>query len=88
MMLIYSVRSIGEALIDAIDELINQGRIEPQLAMKILTNFDKAIAENIAASVKSRLTFKVCVEYLYEEMGYSRKADCDALGPSSDISIL
>ncbi|ETN45163.1 uncharacterized protein HMPREF1541_10040 [Cyphellophora europaea CBS 101466] len=50
--------SVGEALIDAIDELINQGRIEPQLAMKILSNFDRAIAENLAANVKSRLNFK------------------------------
>jgi hypothetical protein len=27
--------------------------------MKILGNFDKAIADNLASSVKSRLTFKV-----------------------------
>ena len=51
--------SIGEALIDAIDELINQGRIEPQLAMKILANFDKAVAETLGQNVKSRLNFKV-----------------------------
>ena len=51
--------SIGEALIDTIDDLINDGRIEPQLAMKILANFDRAIAETLAEKVKSRLTFKV-----------------------------
>src|ERR1700761_5836432 len=51
--------SIGEALIDTIDDLINDGRIEPQLAMKILSNFDRAIAETLAEKVKSRLTFKV-----------------------------
>ena len=51
--------SIGETLIDSIDELINEGRIEPQLAMKILSNFDRAIAETLAEKVKSRLTFKV-----------------------------
>jgi transcription initiation factor TFIIA small subunit len=39
--------------------LINEGRIEPQLAMKILSNFDKAIAEILAEKVKARLTFKV-----------------------------
>lgn len=54
--------SVGEALIDAIDELINQSRIEPQLAMKILANFDRAIAENLASNVKSRLTFKACIK--------------------------
>lgn len=51
--------SIGEALIDTIDDLINDGRIEPQLAMKILSNFDRAIAETLAEKVKSRVTFKV-----------------------------
>jgi transcription initiation factor TFIIA small subunit len=39
--------------------LINEGRIEPQLAMRILSNFDRAIAENLAEKVKARLTFKV-----------------------------
>lgn len=51
--------SIGLALIDTIDDLINDGRIEPQLAMKILSNFDRAVAETLAEKVKSRLTFKV-----------------------------
>lgn len=53
------IKSIGQALIDTIDDLINDGRIEPQLAMKILTAFDKAVAEVLADKVKSRLTFKV-----------------------------
>ncbi|KAH0834473.1 hypothetical protein FOPE_03810 [Fonsecaea pedrosoi] len=56
---LYRGSSIGEALIDTIDDLINDGRIEPQLAMKILSNFDRAIAETLAEKVKSRLTFKV-----------------------------
>ena len=51
--------SIGEALIDTVDDLINEGRIEPQLAMKILNNFDRVIAEVLADKVKARLTFKV-----------------------------
>lgn len=50
--------SIGDCLIDTIDELINDGRIEPQLAMKILLNFDKTIADVLAEKVKARLTFK------------------------------
>ncbi|KAJ9613341.1 Transcription initiation factor IIA subunit 2 [Cladophialophora chaetospira] len=56
---LYRGSSIGDALIDTIDDLINDGRIEPQLAMKILSNFDRAIAETLAEKVKSRLTFKV-----------------------------
>ena len=45
---------------DALDDLINEGRIEPQLAMKILMNFDKSIADVLGASVKSKMSFKVC----------------------------
>ena len=43
---------------DTLDDLISQNLIEPQLAMKILSNFDKAFAEIIADKVKSRLSFK------------------------------
>jgi transcription initiation factor TFIIA small subunit len=51
--------SLGGALTDTLDNLITERRIEPQLAMKILTNFDKAVADVLADKVKSRLTFKV-----------------------------
>lgn len=47
------------ALTDTLDDLISDRRIEPQLAMKILANFDRAIAEVLADKVKARLTFKV-----------------------------
>jgi len=46
---------------DTIDDLINEGHIEPQLAMKILGNFDKIVQEVLADKVKARLTFKVCL---------------------------
>ncbi len=39
--------------------LITDGRIQPQLAMKILLSFDKAVADVLSDKVKSRLTFKV-----------------------------
>jgi hypothetical protein len=51
--------SIGMALTDTLDDLIGERRIEPQLAMKILANFDRSITENLADKVKARLTFKV-----------------------------
>lgn len=51
--------SVGGALTDTLDNLITERRIEPQLAMKILANFDKAVADVLAEKVKSRLTFKV-----------------------------
>jgi len=47
------------ALTDTLDDLIGDRRIEPQLAMKILANFDRGISEVLADKVKARLTFKV-----------------------------
>jgi len=48
------------ALTDALDDLISEGRIAPQLAMKILNNFDKHVTEVLSDKVKANLTFKVC----------------------------
>ncbi|KAL9622596.1 MAG: hypothetical protein Q9160_003093 [Pyrenula sp. 1 TL-2023] len=56
---IYRGSSIGAALIDTVDDLINDGRIEPQLAMKVLSNFDRSIAQELAGNNKlEKLTFK------------------------------
>lgn len=46
-------------LTDTLDDLIGEQRIDPQLAMKVLSNFDRAIAETLNDKVKARLTFKV-----------------------------
>src|SRR5690348_4694538 len=51
--------SLGVSLTDALDELIGDERIDPQLAMKVLTQFDRVIAETLQEKVKARLTFKV-----------------------------
>ncbi|KAI6247746.1 hypothetical protein HI914_03971 [Erysiphe necator] len=55
---LYRRSSIGMALTDTLDDLISDRRIEPQLAMKILANFDRSITEVLAEKVKARLTFK------------------------------
>ena len=52
-------RSVGRTLMDTLDELISERRIEPQLAMKILSHFDRSIAEVLQEKVKSRMSFKV-----------------------------
>jgi hypothetical protein len=44
---------------DTLDELIGERRIEPQLAMKILSHFDRSITEVLQEKVKARMTFKV-----------------------------
>lgn len=41
-------------LTDALDELIQSGHINPILAMKVLEQFDKSIAETLANNVKSK----------------------------------
>jgi Transcription initiation factor IIA, gamma subunit len=53
------VTSLGLSLTDTLDDLINEGRIEPQLAMKILSTFDRVVTEVLADKVRARLTFKV-----------------------------
>ncbi|KZZ89756.1 transcription initiation factor iia small chain [Ascosphaera apis ARSEF 7405] len=55
---LYRSSSIGWCLTDTLDDLINEGRIEPQLAMKILSTFDRVITDTLADHVKARLTFK------------------------------
>ncbi|KAG5970458.1 hypothetical protein E4U56_007653 [Claviceps arundinis] len=55
---LYRRSSIGLALTDTLDDLISDERINPQLAMKILGNFDQAITESLQKNVKSRLQFK------------------------------
>jgi transcription initiation factor TFIIA small subunit len=49
---------------DTLDELIGERRIEPQLAMKILSHFDRSITETLQNQVKSRMTFKVRTDSL------------------------
>lgn len=55
----HSCCSLGMALTDTLDDLITERRIEPQLAIKILANFDRSITEILAEKVKAKLTFKV-----------------------------
>ncbi|MCJ1268306.1 Transcription initiation factor IIA small chain (TFIIA 13.5 kDa subunit) [Lobaria immixta] len=55
---LYRRSSIGLSLIDTLDELVHSGRIEPQLAMKVISSFDKCVTEVLADKVKARLTFK------------------------------
>jgi hypothetical protein len=51
--------SIGLALADTLDDLISSRRIEPQLAMRIMANFDQHIASVLGEKVKARMNFKV-----------------------------
>ncbi|RLV93242.1 Transcription initiation factor IIA subunit 2 [Spathaspora sp. JA1] len=58
---LYRRSTIGVTLTDALDTLISDERIPPQLANRILTNFDRIISEllkNESNIAKSKLTFK------------------------------
>lgn len=44
---LYRRSTIGITLVESLDNLINEGKIEPQLAILILTTFDKAINNNL-----------------------------------------
>ena len=57
--IVFPRTSLGLSLTDTLDDLINEGRIEPQLAMKILSTFDRAITEVLANKVRARINFKV-----------------------------
>lgn len=50
------------ALTDSLDELIQSGHIHPQLAMRVLTTFDKSISEALSQLVRNKATIKVTVK--------------------------
>ncbi|KAI4524425.1 transcription initiation factor IIA, gamma subunit, helical domain-containing protein [Schizophyllum commune] len=54
----YRVHSIGMALTDSLDELITSGEITPQLAMKVLQQFDKSLADTMVKHVKSKCNMR------------------------------
>ncbi|KAI9831725.1 MAG: Transcription initiation factor IIA small chain (TFIIA 13.5 kDa subunit) [Phylliscum demangeonii] len=55
---LYRRSSIGMALTDTLDDLITDRRIEPQLAIRILANFDRSITEILSEKVKAKMSFK------------------------------
>ncbi|CAD6564633.1 MAG: Transcription initiation factor IIA small chain (TFIIA 13.5 kDa subunit) [Tremellales sp. Tagirdzhanova-0007] len=60
----YRGSSIGTALTDSLDELITEGDIPPQLAMRVLQQFDKSLTESLQKGVKNKTTVKVCRQLL------------------------
>eukprot|EP00920_Eleutheroschizon_duboscqi_P011537 GHVT01027658.1.p1 GENE.GHVT01027658.1~~GHVT01027658.1.p1 ORF type:complete len:115 (-),score=5.11 GHVT01027658.1:87-431(-) len=55
---LYRRSSVGMALTDALDELIQSGHINPQLALKVLMQFDKSASQTLAAKVRSKCSAK------------------------------
>ena len=54
---------VGIALTDALDEFIQKQQISPQLAMKVLVQFDKVISDALMERIRVRGTLKVILTY-------------------------
>ncbi|XP_031619569.1 transcription initiation factor IIA subunit 2 [Contarinia nasturtii] len=55
---LYRNTTLGNTLQESLDELIQFGQITPQLALKVLLQFDKSINTALNTKVKARVTFK------------------------------
>ncbi|KNC98953.1 transcription initiation factor IIA subunit gamma [Spizellomyces punctatus DAOM BR117] len=55
---LYRRSSLGMALTDTLDELITESHIDPQIAMKVLAQFDLTIAEALHNRVKAKAAIK------------------------------
>ncbi|KAG0684071.1 Transcription initiation factor IIA small chain (TFIIA 13.5 kDa subunit) [Pichia californica] len=54
----YRRSTVGATLADALDTLIVDQRIQPQLAMKVLANFDRVTSDHLRSDVRAKMTFK------------------------------
>jgi len=54
----YRHTTLGMCLTDALDELIQTGQINPQLAQKVLLQFDKSITDALSNHVRAKVSFK------------------------------
>lgn len=55
---LYRRSTVGNSLVDALDTLISDGRIEASLAMRVLETFDRVVAETLKDNTQSKLTVK------------------------------
>ncbi|KAJ2746054.1 Transcription initiation factor IIA subunit 2 [Coemansia sp. BCRC 34301] len=55
---LYQSGTLGTALIDSLNELIQAGHITPQLAMQVLGQYDKSISEALSKKVKAKAVMK------------------------------
>ncbi|CDH16714.1 Transcription initiation factor IIA subunit 2 [Zygosaccharomyces bailii ISA1307] len=55
---LYRRSTVGNSLVDALDTMISDGRIEASLAMRVLETFDRVVAETLRDNTQSKLTVK------------------------------
>lgn len=54
---LYRRSTVGATLVDALDTLISDGRIEASLAMRVLDTFDRVVAETLKEKTQSKLAY-------------------------------
>ncbi|EOQ98986.1 hypothetical protein E3P92_03038 [Wallemia ichthyophaga] len=93
---LYRRSSIGIALTDSLDELITSGHINPQLAMKVLSQFDKSMMDALSNQVKNKTqmkghlhTYRLCDEvWTFIVKNPQMKVDQGELLTSDKIKIV
>lgn len=55
---LYRRSTVGNCLVDALDTLISDGRIEASLAMRVLEAFDRVVSDTLKDNTQSKLTVK------------------------------
>lgn len=55
---LYRRSTLGLTLTDALDDMIQSEQMTPQLAMRVLSQFDKSMMECLESKVRSRGTYK------------------------------
>jgi len=55
---LYRNTTLGHTLQESLDELIQLGQITPQLALKVLLQFDKSINVALSQRLKNKVNFK------------------------------
>lgn len=62
---LYRRSSLGLALTDALDELVQNQQLTPNLGLKVMGQFDKVMTEALNNKVKVRATLKVRISLFH-----------------------
>lgn len=55
---LYRNTTLGMCLQDSLDEMIGTQQMSPQLALRVLKQFDKSVSKALSSRVRTRYTFK------------------------------
>ncbi|EFP82144.1 Transcription initiation factor IIA small chain (TFIIA 13.5 kDa subunit) [Puccinia graminis f. sp. tritici] len=94
---LYRRSSLGLALTDALDELIQSGHINPQLALTVLKQFDKSASQVLSTQLRSKCTvkghlstYRLCDEvwtFLLHDSTFKLEGG-DSVGPVKRVKIV